>query len=501
MLLILKHYRLILKAALVSLILHYLLVMYFPLEWLESLSFFDEEYAQENYSIQGSIEATLTSTPDTSEPYETLEPQFGEGQSNEGSLEGIDQEKWGDLIDRLEENTGFQDGFEQTYEDLIEKSQVGKSYVYRNRHHEDIVVKDVFPTIHSINESFEDVLNVAPEQLNEFEKRNDIIEQYRSQNSNEQTMLTVEIIPEQGSEDLGPLHFPEAERQQYFDKTLRVDKTQQLSNFIDKYFQYDPSEGDLPIATRELYSKNLERVLYTFSTDPTYHYLDFYLENLNKEDFLHNALSQASKLDGSKTATELLFAIERIHEIQQRAWGTFYDFKSLYESIPPQKRNRLRVETLRRANERYRDVLKNKGITNYGEIEKKYLQRRYEILDHIVKNTPGTYRLQDALFEQGAVLWEMGQKNNDESLTLLAVVQWQSLISNAKQNNFDENAYDDFINLKHLKHLDALLNMYQNEHSTRKAVRVQQINNLLRQRDYPRHMLKRQREKKFLWPD
>src|SRR5690606_11159255 len=116
------------------------------------------------------------------------------------------------------------------------------------------------------------------------------------------------------------------------------DKTQQLSNFINRYFQYDPNEGDLPIATRELYFKNLERLLYSFSSDQTYLYLDFYLENLNKADFLYQALNQAARLDGTKTATELLFTIERIYEIQQRAWKAYFEFDGLYADIPVEKR-------------------------------------------------------------------------------------------------------------------------------------------------------------------
>ena len=166
------------------------------------------------------------------------------------------------------------------------------------------MVKDVFPTIHNIDQHFEEILNAAPERLEEYVRRNKIIEQYRDPKvSDRADLMEVNFKEITKNGTLGPLNFPAPARQQYFDETLAEDKTLQLSNFINKYYDYDPNNGDLPIATRELYYQNLERLIYSFSNDPTYFYLDYYFENLNKEDFLFNALNSASKLDGTKTAT------------------------------------------------------------------------------------------------------------------------------------------------------------------------------------------------------
>jgi hypothetical protein len=496
-----KYSPLILKTLLASLLLHYLFIHYFPVEWFNRLNLFNDQYIYQQDSPR-TLEAFLVGDSASPVTFDSNEQgaEGNQGKLSEGGMEGIDEEKWKDLISRLDENNGFAQNYVQSYDNLLEKRRVSDSYIYRERKHEDIVVKDVFPTIHNIDQPFETTLTAAKDQLEEYENRNEIIEQYRSPSSPDESDLIVGIIKQNGEHKLGPLKFPEAERQKFFDKTLTQDKTSQLSNFIDKYFQYDPNEGDLPIATRELYAKNLERLLYTFSSDPSYLFLDFYLENLNKEDFLHKALYQASRLDGSKTSTELLFSIERIYEIQQRAWRSYFEFERLYEKITEEKRSRLRIETLHRVDKRYKSVLQQKEIKEYDELEKKYLQRRYEIMEHIIINTPEKYRLHDAYFEQAAILWDTALKTENDQLTRQAISQWQSLIDQARQHDFSENAFNDFTNLKHLKHLEALIKAYQREPQSKKAARARQISSLLLQRHNERLATKREREGRLLWP-
>ena len=504
-----KYFPRIIKTALISLLLHYLFVMYFPLEWFEKIAIFNNSVAANNYAKSSSFEFTLLGDFSDEKPvdedmiFDGTEKQGNGDQSEDSVLEGIDTEKWGDLIDRLEKNTGFTQGFDNTDEDLIKNSRVSSKYIHRERNHEDIVIKEVFPTIHNINDSFEDILKAAPQQLSEFESRNEIIERFRHPNAREERAFTVELPyqQDQNNENLGALDFPPEQRQKFFDETITHDKSKQLSEFIAKYFRYDPNEGDLPAATRELYSQNLERLLYTFSSDPTYFYVDFYLENLNKEDFLQRALFQAARLNGSKTGTELLFSIESIYEIQQRAWRSYFDFEALYQALPEERKNRLRVETIRRVNERYREVLQEKEIKDLNDLENKYRQRRLEIINHIIKHTPEGYRLADAQFNRGVVLWEMALQNNDADLKQQAVTQWQALIAEVKANDYSESIYKDFNNLEHIKLLDALLTAYQNDPDATKVLREKHISNLLSNRQQKRLDLKYQREEKLLWPN
>ncbi len=495
---------LLILAVLFSLVFHYVFIHYFPDEWLSKL-FTIEQNQQQYFRVTSNINITLEG-----EAVEGEQTGTGEGVGGD-TLDGLDKEKWGDLIDRLENNTGFKDVFNQDNDVINQDSQVSKSYIHRERHHEDIVVKEVFPTIYTIDSPFEKILKTAPETFTEYEERNEIIERYRHQESQEKIQLNLEAHVNQQGKNPEPLYFPEAERRAYFDRTLKGDKTDQLADFIRQYFHHDPNEGDLAIATRELYFENLERLLYTFSSDPTYLYLDFYLENLNKEDFLNNALNQAAQLHGSKTATELLFAVERIYEIQQRAWKAYFDFDSLFAGLSAQKKTYLRVETLRRVNERYKSVLREKNIKDYNDIETLYRERRYQILDYIVQQTPDAYRKQDAVFERAVVLWEMGLQQQKPELQQRAVEDWQGLILEAKQHDFYGQGFNssnatheiskDFYNLQHLRMLDALLMAYESESQlVRKKSRENQISTFLQQRQHQRLSDKYEREARLLWP-
>lgn len=472
--------------------------MYFPLEWLERFNFSNGQSKEFYLSSRGNLNVEILSNLD-----DDLNQEVSEGQSTgngKGTGEGPDQEKWGELLERLEENTGFANDFMQTFEDITPNSQVSERYIHRERYHEDIVVKEVFPTIYTIDQSFEEILKAAPQNLDDYVERNEIIERYRSQESSETSQLIVTLENKKAQGNLGPLHFPPEERQKFFDSTLPEDKSKQLTRFIQKYFNHDPNEGDLAVATRELYFQNLERLLYTFSADSSYFFLDFYLENLNKEDFLNNALYQAARLNGSKTSTELLFSLERIYEIQQRAWGAYFQFEKMYQELPEEKKNRLRVETLRRVDERYKGVLEKKGIKDFESVEEKYLQRRYEVMEYIINNSPKAYRTQDALFEQAVILWQMGLLKEDESKKQQAIAQWQGLVNQAKQQDFSVSAYPDFQNLPHLRLLDALMTQYQREEGLAKIQRERQISSMLMQRQGKRLEGKRNREDKLLWP-
>jgi len=497
------HYPLILKTIIVSVVFHYLFIMFFPKDFLDHwLSIeFDME---RNAGVVPPIEVLLEGKSSNGIPSDKLQ-QDGvqiEGEiAAEGNLQGVDQEKWGELIANLEKNTGFKEGFKQTYEDLSSKKPVSSQYIFRDRKHEDIVVKDVFPTIHNIDQHFEEILNAAPERLEEFDRRNEIIEQYRDPKvSDRADLMKVDFMETTKNGTLGPLDFPAPARQQYFDQTLVEDKTLQLSNFINKYYDYDPNKGDLPIATRELYYQNLERLLYSYSSDPTYFYLDYYFENLNKEDFLFNALNKASKLNGTKTATELLFIIEEIYHIQQRAWRSYFDFEAIYPRISEQKRDRLRVETLRRVGERYKEILEKKEIKNFQEIEQKYLQRRLEIIEHIINHTPQAYRLEDALFERAAILWQIGMRSNDKELKNNAISQWQSLIHQSKKPGAAQNNKEMFVNFPHVDSIALLLTKYQAASGIKEIAVEKEIYNFLLKRNSKRIAAKREREERLLWP-
>jgi len=420
---------------------------------------------------------------------------------NRGSLEGmldIDQDKWGDLIERLKNNANLTSTFKQVYEDFRPESNISRSYIYRDRKQEDIVVKEVFPTIYTIDQDFSEILNAAPKKLDEHNKRNEIIRDFRKLQQGRLSPNTLKIyLTKKGdSMDKVPLVFAPEDRKKYFDDTLKLPKDVQLNNFVRRYFSYDPDVGDLPIATRELYYDNLQRIAYIFSNDPTYFYLDYFLENLNKEDFLRNALQQAASLDKTKTQTELLFAIEDIYHIQQRAWNYYFSFGNLKNNLPEEKKNRLRNETLRRVHDRYQDVLKDKGVGNNGDILSLYSQKRVEIMDYIIQNTPQAYRKNDALFARAIIHWQHGVLANREDEKLLAIKQWLSISASSTQA--DEK--DGFLSYQAWAKLLPLLKEYLAGPQGGRQLTQAKIQVILNQRDQSRLVAKQAREEQLLWP-
>jgi len=421
---------------------------------------------------------------------------------NMNSLEGIldiDQEKWGELIERLKDNANLTSAFKQVYEDFRPENNTSRSYIYRDRRQEDIVVKEVFPTIYSIDKDFSEILNAAPKELDEHNKRNEIIRDFRKLQQGQLTQNALKITLTDKGDKLNkiPLVFAQEDRKKYFDDTLKLPKEVQLNNFVRRYFSYDPDEGDLPIATRELYYNNLQRIAYIFSNDPTYFYLDYFLENLNKEDFLKNSLQQAASLDKTKTQTELLFAIEDIYHIQQRAWNYYFSFGNIKNNLPEEKKNRLRNETLRRVYERYKDVLKEKGVSNNNDILALYSRKRVEIMDYIIQNTPQGYRKNDALFERAVIHWQQGVMANQENEKLLAIEQWLSISS----DNTQASDNSEFLNYEAWSKLIPLLKEYLMEHQAERQLTQTKIQLTLNQRNQTRLAAKQAREERLLWPE
>ncbi|MDH4201176.1 MAG: hypothetical protein OEV66_12500, partial [Spirochaetia bacterium] len=326
---------------------------------------------------------------------------------------GVGKE-WSELVKNLSETSNLRANYPQVFDDINYNSGVKDSYVYHTRHYEDLIVKEVFPTLHNVDKPFEQILKEASRNLDKYNERNEIIRKFRSWSKGDisENRPTAKILHGQNPNDQRPLNFPKEKREKYFDTTLREPKEVQLYNFISKYSSFDPNKGDLPIAVRELYYDNLQRLVYPFSTDPTYMNIDYFDENLNKEDFLKISLYQVSRLKNSKTQTELLFAIQDIYEIQQKAWKLFFDFENMYRNLNPEKKKRLRIETLKRIQDRYKPVLAQKNIHSYEDAIKLYSKKREEISKYIITHSPDHYRTQDALFEMGRIHWDMGVNLN-----------------------------------------------------------------------------------------
>ena len=392
-------------------------------------------------------------------------------------------------------------GYPQIYEDLLPGDAVKQSYIYRKRQYQDIVVKEVLPTLYTIDKPFKSLLKRAPRDLKKHTDRNKVIEDFRSwlDGVDPKKRNRVEIIKLfDNSKGKAPLHFSRGARKRYFDKTLKEDKELQLKNFVNKYFHYSPNTGDLPMAIRDLYYKNLQRLAYMFSSDITYFMLDYFQENLNKEDFLKHAMAQVAELKNTKAATELLFAVENIYEIQQRAIKLLITFRKRYSNLSKERKNRLRNETLKRVMNRYLPLLKEKKILNEVQSFNIYAKRRIEIMDYLIKQSPSSYRIKDALFTQGSVYWELGKINLDASQYEKAIQIWSKIPTIQSDKG-------DFLNAEAFNKIWPYLKMAAMRRPEQKGrlsflPLVNTVSQLLNFRLQKQLSEKRVREDRLLWP-
>lgn len=332
---------------------------------------------------------------------------------------GIPGGKWKEQLDRTEEGEKLNDSYgEKKEKNTTVDERVPEEYRNRKRDYRNIIAKDIFPTLKNIDKPFRDELKEAPQELEKMLERNEVIENYRLWREGrplyekKRTKVTLNRNAE-GTQ--GKLAFDESSRRKYFDETLNDPKERQLDRFLKDFGQYDPNEGDLPRAVRDLYYENLQRVASSFSNDMTYLAIDYFHEALNKEEFLRKALDAVSKKKGTKYASEILFAIENIYEIQGRALKLLFDVKKHIEGLPSKARENIRVQTLEKVVKRYIPLAAKKGIRNENDALQHYYLKRTEVLDYLIENTPGGYRTKDATFAKGRVFWESVDRMNPMS--------------------------------------------------------------------------------------
>ena len=396
---------------------------------------------------------------------------------------------------------GRKGGYPRIFEDILPGESAKKSYIYRKRQYQDIVVREVLPTLYTIDQPFKNIIKDATEDLKKHNQRNHVIEDFRTwqKGIDPKEFKKVELIYGYTQEGKTPLRLSKKERMKYLDKTLKSDKELQLKDFIRKYFHHDPNEGDLAETVRDLYYENLQRLAYQFSSDQTYFMLDYFQENLNKEDFLKNSLAQVAKLKGSRVATELLFTIENIYDIQGRAVRLLFKFIHLYPGIPKEKKNRLRTETLRRTMKRYKPLLSKKKILDENMAFNIYAKKRLEIIDYLIEQTPRSYRLKDALFERGKIYWEMARNDFGNSQNLRSAIQAWSKIADVKGDS------GDFLNEEAYQQVRVLLDkLYvrspEQDTPSLNYGAIVSVNNALNSHLNEQLTRKRKREDRLLWP-
>lgn len=443
----------------------------------------EEKEISFEFSMDSSSESNETSKAGIKSTDEEKETE----KVSEKELDKLKEKGWGDLVDRLKEVEELKGKASNKFDNIIKDGSTSDKYIYRERNYEDIMVKDVFPTLDTIEKPFSELVKNAPNDLEKFLERNEIIEKYRKNSFEAEEPIKTEIvknISDKKSKKI--LEMKKEEREKYFDKTLPLKKEEQLSGFIEKFLGFDPNKGDLPFMFRDLYYKNLQRLAYNFSSDSTYFTIDYFQENLNKEDYLKNSMNMLSELKGTKTASEILFSLENIYEIQSNAIQQYFMNQNLFDEKSKDKE--LRKETIKQVLKRYKPVLDSKKLKNYDDVWTIYSKKKEEIIDYLIKTTPENYRISDAYFEKGRILWERGTRKSDPKILSEAIKYWNKIPSEKNSGDFlNEKAYMQ-IQTELKKNLNQL-----------ERITEMQISQILSMRLFEALNEKKLREDKLLW--
>ncbi|MBV6493528.1 MAG: hypothetical protein LDLANPLL_01551 [Turneriella sp.] len=423
-------------------------------------------------------------------------PMADERRKGEGDFAeefGLKGGKWKEQLDRTEEGEALNDSYADKDDPRTAlNNDVPEEYRNRKRDYRNIIAKDIFPTLHTIDKPFHEDIKEAPQELEKMEERNEIIENYRlwrEGKSIADKKRTKVIVNRKAQGTAGRLQFDAAARRKYFDETLSEPKEKQLDNFLRDFGNYDPNEGDLPQAIRDLYYENLQRVASSFNSDMTYLAIDYFHEALNKEEFLRKALAVVSKKKGTKYATEILFAIENIYEIQGRALKLLFDVKKHIDKLSAKARDNIRVKTLEKVVNRYLPLAAKKGIRNEDAALQHYYLKRLEILDYLTQTTPGGYRAKDATLAKGRIFWESIDPANAASWQNgnRAVEIWKTIDSLTDDGDFVAKELYDSLK-EHIKKYRSL-----------NSIESQRIQQALRLNDTKLLQKKIERENRILW--
>ncbi|TGL67571.1 hypothetical protein [Leptospira jelokensis] len=418
----------------------------------------------------------------------------GEGEGKEGFSKGkYKGSQWEELVQNLEGTSNLRKQFRNDYDQINENSGVADSYIKRHRDFEDIIIKDVLPTLKNIRDPFKVDIESAEDNLFLHKERNRIIEEFRKGEESTQP-ITMKLSKEGDLPPRSPLSMPKEDRTKYLDRTLKQKKEKQLDEFISKFMGYDPNKGDLNLFVRDLYYENLQRLAYPFSNDMSYFAIDYFQENLNKEDFLRQMMAALSSQLGTNTGTEILFTIENIYYIQGKALEQYFRVREYLKHSTPEQKQTLRYETLRQVEAKYKKLLLEKKITNVIEAEEAYAKKRLDILDTLIKNTPNHYRERDGLFEKAKLLWEFGQWKQDPELQSDALKYFYKIPKVPKNGDFlNQNAFDSIELL--LREAGDPIDVSSLSEQTKN-----QIEYILRTRLEEAMTKKKQREDRLLWP-
>jgi hypothetical protein len=275
-------------------------------------------------------------------------------------------------------------------------SEVPSAYINRKRNLKALLTYDVLPV------------------LGNFKKR--LFKALKSKNKKIQLTSVVKMPL-----DLG------MKKDEILDGWIYLEKQEQINNFISHYSsKYNPDKGELASFYSDFYYYNIMPLVYNFSANKSYKFIDSLVENLHINYFLDTFLSELNKNKNSNYATEILFSILQLLQDQQQIIELLLmDWKE--DLIPARIKKYPRYFILDNILTRYKEKLNKKKIKNTKQGVHYFYKLQMRILKWMHKKIPGSYRKGDIQFEIARLLWRTGNQNKKKNLMKKALGIWKKL--------------------------------------------------------------------------
>jgi hypothetical protein len=176
---------------------------------------------------------------------------------------------------------------------------------------------------------------------------------------------------------------------------------------------HSPDEGRLPTLLRRYVDQNsLQPYADVTERDPRlWAQLGLAADHVTFIGFIRR---YASEHPSTKATTELLFLLDRVAEASRDALAVLLDTDPAERLAWTRAADARAYNLLIRIRRFYQHEIARRGLASEEAITAYYEHVRLEILNGIVRSTPGGYRADDARFLIGAIYWR--QQRMDEAL-------------------------------------------------------------------------------------
>ena len=151
-------------------------------------------------------------------------------------------------------------------------------------------------------------------------------------------------------------------------------------------------------------------------------------------DFIDLIERHASRHQGSKVATELLFLLDELAQGNHDGLATLLDTHLERELQWTRESSPAAYDIVVQAQRSYQDLLRRRGITSPAAVRGYYDRVRLTILGAILRTSPAGYRWNDAHYLIGAIHWRHGRAAE-------ALAEWRAIEPDATDSYFA--AYSD----------------------------------------------------------